>query len=350
MWRELALECTCAREAVHIALRDQVDPRIKFAVWQCPDKLQHLGGMSAGAEHDTDAIGRWWPRRAPHGERACRERASRERQGQQYARREHRHMTVRAPIRRRMRPVPNGLFSPESRIEVLRDAGVPLQSEVHAHIVGGHARRATADTASERPGAAHPTLDSAAAAERAGARSDARREPRAGALSPMPSLESLDPGGESVPAPLHVYIRGWHTVGHGASGWVVYDVLIVLRGVRIVRKRRFSEFVALREALKRERPVRTLLTAMCKEPPSAPPARRRAVVQVYAAPSRVSAARTAGVAPRHAERCTVGRLCMHARMDPPVYGTASTLSISAPTRFACVSRGSKNWRVASKRL
>lgn len=157
-----------------------------------------------------------------------------------------------------MRPVPNGLFSAESRIEVLRDDGVPLRSEVHAQIAGGgDARRAAADPASERPGPAHPSLDSAPAAERAGARSEARREPQAGTLSSMPSLESLDPGGESVPAPLHVYIRGWHTVGNGATGWVVYDVLIVLRGVRIVRKRRFSEFVALREALKRERPVRT---------------------------------------------------------------------------------------------
>lgn len=157
-----------------------------------------------------------------------------------------------------MRPVPNGLFSAESRIEVLRDDGVPLRSEVHAQIAGGgDARRAPADPASERPGPAHPSLDSAPAAERAGARSEARREPQTGTLSSMPSLESLDPGGESVPAPPHVYIRGWHTVGHGATGWVVYDVLIVLRGVRIVRKRRFSEFVALREALKRERPVRT---------------------------------------------------------------------------------------------
>lgn len=249
-----------------------------------------------------------------------------------------------------MRPVPNGLFSAESRIEVLRDDGVPLRSEVHAQIVGGHSRRATADMAGERPGASHPSLDSTAVAERAGARSEARREPREGTLSSMPSLESLDPGGESVPAPLHVCIRGWHTVGHGATGWVVYDVLIVLRSVRIVRKRRFSEFVALCEALKRERPVRTLLTAMCKEPPTAAPAHRGAVVQVYAALSRVSAARAAGVAPRHTERCTVGRLCMHARMDPPTYGTASTLSISAPTRFACASRGSKNSRVASKRL
>ena len=113
--------------------------------------------------------------------------------------------------------------------------------------------------ADEQHSAAHIFRDSVGAAERTGARSDARLESLQAKTPPsMPSLESLDPGGaESLPASLHVYIRGWHTVGRGVTGWVVYDVLIVLRGMRIVRLRRFSEFVFLRKALKRERPVRT---------------------------------------------------------------------------------------------
>lgn len=211
------------------------------------------------------------------------------------------------------RPVPNGLFSAEAKIVVLREpedeiaapteyvqthrerascsagadcaATVPepdeareIQSAEHGQVLSAHARRAppriehtckypNRDYIQSEP--PRFFVDSIGQLERpvrpAAGTSDVSHEPLPPAPitdesppSPSLSLESLEPVtvDASPRAPLHVDIRGWHAIGHGVTGWIVYDIVLATRGVRITQKRRFREFVGLRNELARERPVR----------------------------------------------------------------------------------------------
>ncbi|WFD35480.1 hypothetical protein MCUN1_002336 [Malassezia cuniculi] len=214
----------------------------------------------------------------------------------------------------RARPVPNGLFGSESKIEVLREHARPARSstegaaartvradaaadeplytvhpeavrqaqfEDHAQVLGAHARRAPPRI---EHSCAYPQVDYVQSdppqffidtMERGITRPKLKQKaefptnstpatPRCPSPAPIAlqassstsSLVSLDPSSRdaSEPPPLHVDIRGWRAIGGGVTGWVVYDVRITLRGVQIKQKRRFSEFVALRASLAHERP------------------------------------------------------------------------------------------------